>query len=579
MAELIIPPLPPAIWKVGQRDSAAELHLLKELGIPSLVAAVLASRGMADPRNAESFLNPRLEDLHDPRLLPDYDAAVREIMGAKERGETIYVHGDYDTDGVTSTAIFTRFLRRIGCQVIPHVPHRMKEGYGIHQMAVQWAKDHGASLFLTCDCGISAHDQLDLVKAAGMRAVVTDHHELKETLPEACAVVNPHRKDTDYPFQTLCGAGIVYKLCLGIARELGHQDSHFHRAFLDLAVLGTVADVMPLVDENRIITRHGLPLLKESKKPGIRALLAAANLDRHEGPLTSRHIGFQLAPRINAAGRIDDADISLTMMLTEDMEEATSIAQRLNEINQERRDETQRMQNEAISLILEREMNLSAALIIENRGWHPGMVGLVASRLVETFHRPSFVISLNDQGIGRGSARSIPGFHLAEALDDAWDHLLGGGGHAMAAGFSLESKSVDAFREAVQQRAAEILSEEDLTPKRWIDSEITPGEATAADTEALAALEPFGEANPAPYFLARKAVIVGHSPTRSPEHARLTIQHGHLQTPGFIFRKGQEAEELLGQEVDLVFQPEFNLFQGRSDFRWRVEDLRLSSPS
>lgn len=577
MADLSIPSLPLSIWQVGSRDAAKEQRLVKELGIPALVAAVLVSRGLSEPGDAEVFLNPKLEDLHDPKLLPDYDFAVREILSAREKGETIYVHGDYDVDGVTSTAIFTRFLRRIKCEIIPHVPHRMKEGYGIHKMAVQLAKDQGASLFLTCDCGISAHEQLDLVKSAGMKAVVTDHHELKETLPDALAVVNPHRPDSPYPFDVLCGAGIVYKLCLGISRELGFEDKHYHRAFLDLAVLGTVADVMPLVDENRIIARHGLPVLKESKKPGIRALLTAANLDAHEGSLTPRHIGFQLAPRINAAGRIDDADIALTMLLTDDFNQATAIAQQLNTINQERRDETSRMQNEAIQLILERGMQDAPALIIENKGWHPGMVGLVASRLVETFFRPAFVISLNDDGFGRGSARSIPGFHLADALNNASSHILGGGGHAMAAGFSLKQQSIDDFRSSIQERAGSLLTPEDLTPKRVIECEVFPGEASPADTEAMAMLEPFGEANPPPYFLARKVRIVGHFPLRSPEHARLVLEFGQKEIPGFIFRRGQEAEAMMGRDVDIVFQPEFNVYNGRSSFRWLIEDLRFSS--
>lgn len=577
MSELKVPSLPLSIWQVGPRDTAKEERLVKELGIPALVAAVLVSRGLAEPADAHSFLNPRLEDLHDPKLLPDYDIAVREILSAREKGETIYVHGDYDVDGVTSTAIFTRFLRRIKCEIIPHVPHRMKEGYGIHKMAVQWAKDQGASLFLTCDCGISAHEQLDLVKAAGMKAVVTDHHELKETLPDALAVVNPHRPDSPYPFDVLCGAGIVYKLCLGISRELGFEDKHYHRAFLDLAVLGTVADVMPLVDENRIITRHGLPVLKESKKPGIRALLTAANLDTVSGSLTPRHIGFQLAPRINAAGRIDDAEIALTMMLTDDFNQATAIAQQLNTINQERRDETSRMQNEAIQLILERGMHDAAALIVENKGWHPGMVGLVASRLVETFYRPAFVISLGEEGVGRGSARSIPGFHLADALNEASSHILGGGGHAMAAGFSLREQSIEDFRSLIQERAGNLLTQEDLTPKRVIECEVFPGEASPADTEAMAMLEPFGEANPPPYFLARKVRIVGHYPLRSPEHARLVLEFGQKEIPGFIFRRGQEAEAMMGRDVDIVFQPEFNVYNGRSSFRWLIEDLRFSS--
>ncbi|HZH99444.1 MAG TPA: DHH family phosphoesterase, partial [Fimbriimonadaceae bacterium] len=290
---------PAKYWTVPLRDAAAEKRLQDELKIPSVVAAVLINRGFSDPEAAHKFLNPSLDDLGSPKKLPDYDAAVKHILGARERKEKIFVHGDYDVDGVTSTALLTRFLQSIGCEVVAHVPHRMKEGYGIHLNAVDAAVATGAKLFLTCDCGVSAFDQIDRAKELGMTVVVTDHHSIGECLPEAHAMINPHRTDSEYPYAELSGVGVAFRLCEGLTEEVGYKKEHYRRAFLDLAVLGTVADVMPLTGENRIITRHGLKHLLESKKIGIKALLRESKvLEECRGVLKCYHIGFMLGPRL-----------------------------------------------------------------------------------------------------------------------------------------------------------------------------------------------------------------------------------------------------------------------------------------
>jgi single-stranded-DNA-specific exonuclease len=295
-------------WIVADRKPEAEQAIRERLGTRPLLGAVLAARGFGADETTEAFLDPGLERLHEPRLLPDFEPAMREILGAKERGETIFVHGDYDVDGISSTALFSRFLTAIECKVITHVPHRTREGYGIHASAVDAAAASGAKLFLTCDCGVSAFEQVDRAKEAGMRVVVTDHHTIGATLPRAEAVVNPHRSDSDYPFQDLSGSGVVLKLCAGIAEALGLPLEKFYRAYLDLAVLGTVADVMPLLGENRVIAKHGLKSLGETKKEGLKALIAEAGLaDRAGEGFRARDIGFGLGPRLNAAGRIDDA--------------------------------------------------------------------------------------------------------------------------------------------------------------------------------------------------------------------------------------------------------------------------------
>jgi len=290
-------------WTIQPRNRDAEQRLERELGLPSVVAAILAQRGYEDPAEALKFINPRLEDLFDPRLLPDYEPAVAAILGARERKELIYVHGDYDVDGVTSAALFSRFLKAIGCEVHTHVPHRMREGYGIHISAIAEAKDVGAKLFLTCDCGVGAHAQVEMANEAGIKVVVTDHHSIGGELPRAAAIVNPHRADSKYPFLDLSGAGVVFKLCDGIARELGHAPEIFYRAFLDLAVLGTIAVVMPLVSENRIIAKHGLERLAQTKKVGLQALMREAGLtDESRRSLRAYHVGFVIGPRLDPSG-------------------------------------------------------------------------------------------------------------------------------------------------------------------------------------------------------------------------------------------------------------------------------------
>ncbi|MEI8281494.1 MAG: DHH family phosphoesterase, partial [Armatimonadota bacterium] len=296
-------------WIHPKVDLAAVDGLVSALRIHRLTARILVQRGYSDPENAYKFLNPSLDDLGPPEKLPDYEKAVKEILAAKESGELIFVHGDYDVDGVTSAAIFDRFLKKIGCQVYTHVPHRTKEGYGINMNLVHEAKERGAKVFLTCDCGIGAHDQVEAALAHGMRVVVTDHHELKDTMPNAHAVVNPHRKDNEYPFPALSGAGVVFRLCEGIAKTLDPNSvSSYQKNYLDLAALGTIADVMPLVEDNRIIAKFGLERLTESKKKGLMALKEISEIT---GKVTSYDVGFKLGPRLNAAGRVDDAALAL----------------------------------------------------------------------------------------------------------------------------------------------------------------------------------------------------------------------------------------------------------------------------
>lgn len=562
-----------AIWSVPERDLLAEARLMEELGVPSLVAAVLVNRGFRDPAVAHAFLNPSLDQLHAPSLLPDYQEAVKAILGARERKETIYVHGDYDVDGVTSASLFTRFLKRIGCDVVPHVPHRIREGYGIHMNAIQWAKDHGAQLFLTCDCGISAHEQVKAARDAGMTVVVTDHHLVGETLPEAVAVVNPHRADSHYPFAELCGVGVALKLCAGLTEELGFPVDKFYRAYLDLAVLGTVADVMPLVDENRVITKFGLEALKSSQKIGIRALMQVSNLTQVD-KLTPRSIGFQLGPRINAVGRIDDSALALDLMMTDDPAAATQLAYQLDRVNTERKDRQNRAVEAAIERVMAQGLDQSFTLLLADPDWHAGVIGLIAGRLVEKFRRPAFVLTVQD-GIAKGSARSIPGFDLGEAIRAAKGIVLGGGGHEMAAGFSVEESKIPELSKAFEDMAQQCLTPEHFASKIVVDAEIQACEATPRVAVALSMLEPYGCGNLEPAFRCTGVQLSSVVPTSNPEHVKLTLTTDDGVRNGMAFGIGTRLSDLkLGSKIDIAFTTDENVFNGRASYRWLVQDFQ-----
>ena len=565
-----------AVWSWPEYSVEVVARLQKELGLSGLLAQALVARGLSEPADVEKFLNPSIDHFHDPHLLPDYDEAAKAILGAKERGELIYVHGDYDVDGVTSTALFTRFLTRIGCRVAPHVPHRIREGYGIHLDAVQWAKEQGASLFLTCDCGVKAHEQIEAVCQAGMTAVVTDHHAIGETLPGASAVVNPHRKDSPYPFAELSGVGVVFKLCAGLTQDLGLKVENYYRAYLDLAVLGTVADVMPLVGENRTITALGLPQLLATKKLGLQALMRVSQLEAATR-LTSRDIGYRLGPRINAVGRIDDPSVALELMLTDDMSAATNAAQFLDMVNTQRREEQAKALEEAVQQVIDRGIQDHNVIFVWAGDWHPGLVGIVAGKLVEKFGRPAFVASVNSEGIAKASARSIPGFDLGEALDAHRHMILGGGGHAAAAGMSANADCLDELHQAMHEYAAGVLPPDAFVPKLNVEVEAGLDFLNLRGLRELERLEPFGNSNPEPLIGVRNVILQDWTPTTKPEHVRLKLSDGKTSVQAMGFGMGEEvARYLRGSRVDVAVKLSENVYNERVSATVSVQAMRMA---
>jgi single-stranded-DNA-specific exonuclease len=561
-------------WVVAPRDENSEATLQRELGIPSIVAALLSQRGITDPAEAERFLFPKWEHLHDATLLPDFGAAKNEILGAIERKELIFVHGDYDVDGVTSAAILHRFLMIAGANVVTHVPHRMKEGYGINHSAVELAKEKGAKLFLTCDCGISAHDRVEAAKEAGMRVVVTDHHSIGDTIPEAHAVVNPHRKDSYYPFRYLSGAGVVFKLCDGLAVELGMPQQKFRSAFADLAALGTIADVMPLIDENRVIAKFGLERLGATNKVGIQALKENAGLT---GSISGYDVGYKLGPRINAVGRVDDAGLALKLLLETNYDSAKQIADHMEMLNVDRRDVQQKMVEEAIQMVEAQGLQERYLIMVASPDWHAGIVGLVAGRLVERYHRPAFCMIVDhDRGLCKGSARSIPTFSVVDAIRAFPGHIEGGG-HLMAAGCSFLASDLEAVADMLDGYARSVLTPEDLVMAMQADLEVDASELDMATMETLALMEPFGESNPEPSFVCRGVQLVGMKPTRNPAHVNLTYRNPASGTISAVaFGLGERFEgQLPGSSMDLFFQPKIDTFSGRK-VKWQIKDFEVA---
>jgi single-stranded-DNA-specific exonuclease len=560
-------------WVVREPHPAEET-LQKELGIQRLLAAALVDRGILAPEDATEFLNPSLDSLHSPRLLPNCDEAVRILMEAREKGQRVFVHGDYDVDGVTSAAIWARALRRLGFDVIAHVPHRIKQGFGVHESAVFEAMQQQAKVLLTCDCGSSAIEAVKRAKQFGMRVVITDHHEFGREIPAADAIVNPHLPGNRYPFPFLSGAGVAFKVAQQVAEECGATVRQFQRAFLDLACLGTIADVVPLHGENRVIAHFGLMALRRTKKVGIQALMRVAQIEPG-GTVSSAEVGWRLGPRLNAAGRVDDAAIALQLLLTDDPDEAQALAQRLDELNEARRSEELRILEQAEETIQEHNLAAEPLIMVFAEDWHRGVVGIVAGRICERYNRPALVAAVDPElGIAFGSARSPEAYNLHDALMLHREMFRSCGGHARAAGFSVSSDALEEVRTALVQHAGAVLQPEDLIPTRRATAAVTPAEVVHRSFIELEKLEPLGEANPKPLFFMPRVRLIEIQPTSNPEHIRFRIE-APRPVYGIGFRSAQLFEEFRpGDEVDLLFRAEINRYNGNEYPQILLEGIR-----
>jgi single-stranded-DNA-specific exonuclease len=567
----------PARWAVAApADPGVTAALAADLHIPEPLAAILVQRGFTAPERAKAFLRPELERLSDPLAWADMARAVELIASAVRTGTPVLVHGDYDVDGQCAAAMLTRILGSVGGNVHAFVPHRIRDGYDFGEAGLRAAQRLGAGLIITCDCGITAGDAVRAARAAGIEVIVTDHHVPDDALPPASAVLDPLRTDCPSEDKDLCGTGVAFKLAQALVPALGiSANLPFH--FLDFVALATVADVVPLTGENRILVRHGLKLLADSHWTGVRALLDAAGLAGKA--LKSGHVGFILAPRLNAAGRIGDANDGLRLLLTDDPEEAARIARELETLNARRQALDQRVLEEAVELAdraLDGEGAEARALVLAAEGWHPGVIGIVASRLVERYGRPAFLVGW-DGDLGRGSGRSIAGFDLHAALHRVGHHLEKYGGHTMAAGLTIRRDRYEAFRIAFLGVASELLDPDDLVPAQRVDLEL-PLRLVSDDLEKLIRyLEPCGPGNPAPVFGVRGARAVGAKRVGS-NHLRFLLDDESGVLPAIAFQWADAIPDTwLAERLDVAFRLERDEWQGRATLQARVACMAPSA--
>jgi len=560
-------------WVLRTTDRQKAQQLAKELNLSPTVASLLVARGYTDAQSAYKFIHPSLSDLADSRLLPDLEPIVRRLACAVENKEPILVYGDYDVDGVSSTALWVTTFRRLKVPAEPFVPHREREGYDLNaESALRGARRIGAKLVLTCDCGIRAHQAVQELQAHGIEVLITDHHEPADTLPSASAIVNPKRSDSRYPFRDLCGAGVSYRVAEALLTELKISLNGFQRRMLELVALGTVADVMPLVGENRVLVKYGLDYLQQSKWVGLNALKAVSGVGKR--PLNTRDIGFGLAPRLNAVGRLEDAVSALQLLLSDDSEVARALAQQLDQHNQERRALQEEAFQEAIAQVEAEGLTRHRALVVHSEGWHHGIVGLVASKLVNRYHRPAFATTIDPVGgVARGSIRSIPAYDLKPLLAQMKPLCIKCGGHALAGGFSVDLERFETLRQTILEHANTTLTDEDLVPTLEVDMEVRGSEVNTRLLTELTLLEPFGVGNENPLFMCREVEILGSHTSRDGKHLFLKLRpEGSVVLEGVIWGGGDYPIEPSTQ-LNLLFRPEIDTFNGHGLIRWVIEDF------
>jgi single-stranded-DNA-specific exonuclease len=551
--------------------------LADELSLPLPLCSLLIGRDVRDGAAARRFLRPRFDQLLDPFAMAGMTAAVERLQLALRRGETILVHGDYDVDGVCSTALLTRTLREWGGSVVGFVPHRLNDGYDLSHAGVRAAVEAGASLIVTADCGIVAHDAVAQAAAAGVDVIVTDHHAPGERLPAAVAVVNPNRADCTYGERTLAGAGVAYKLCEALARALGRDDESL-RYRLDLVALATIADLAPLRGENRVLVHYGLRVLRASRHAGIRALLRSAGIEP-DSDVAAGQVSHVLAPRLNALGRVGDARRALRLLLTDSAEEAAALAQESEDENRRR----QALDRETLDAALRRldadgDPDRDFGLVIAGDGWHPGVIGIVASRVVERVHRPVFLLALDaHSGTARGSGRSIGGVHLLDAVRACAPLLERFGGHRQAAGLEIAAHRIPEFRSAFNAAVAAQLEPDGLVPRLAIDIEAPLASLDAALLRYLPHFGPFGMGNPAPVFAVRGATVRGRPRIVGNGHLRLTLEQAGAVLPAIGFGMAEGFADVVhdGGRVDAAFQVQEDRWRGDGTLQAKLLDLRV----
>ncbi len=551
-------------------------RLQEELGIPWSVAQLLAIRGITTFEDARTFFRPSLNHLHDPFLMKGMETGSERLASSIRNGEHVVVYGDYDVDGTTATAIIYTFLKNFGLNVRYYIPHRFKEGYGIGQDGIDFAEEIGATLIVSVDCGITAVEETEYARGKGIDLIICDHHNAGEVIPDAVAVLDPKQPGCPYPFKGLSGAGVGFKLVQATLTKLGLQPDVAH-PYLDLVAISIASDIVPIVDENRILMREGLELVNTHPRPGVKALLDRIQL--RDSEITTSHIVFSLGPRINAAGRMGDAAVAVALLIAETSDEADSYAARLEKINFERRDTDTKTMDQALKQLAgSMDPDNCSCLVLHDPEWHLGVIGIVASRLVDIYCRPTIMLSTVD-GLIKGSARSINGFNIYDALKQCDDLLLQFGGHKYAAGLTIAEDQLDSFIERFQQITGEMLSEQDFKPELMIDAEIPFKDITPRFWKLLKQFEPFGPNNLRPVFISRNVNIAGRLSVVGQGHLKMRLSQGgsgSLDAIGFNMKKFAEPLRKAGNApIDIAYALEQNTWNNRTTLQLRLKDIHI----
>jgi len=569
---------PNKVWKLKPASPAAS-QFARKAGITPLQAQLLINRGITENSVAQSFLSPRLSQMADPMLMKGMDSALKTILAAMETRDKITIYGDYDADGLTATAVLLHFFSDLGIPVTSYVPNRLEEGYGLNGEAIEQIGRNGTGLIITVDCGISGAREIDLAKGLGMEVVVTDHHQMSGESRLNCPVINPHQSDCPFPFKDLAGVGLAFFLAVAIRTALRDQ-SWFKgrsepdlREYLDLVALGTIADRVPLLGQNRMLVKGGIRRMADSRWPGIRAMMDVASVKSSE--ISSDDLAFRLAPRLNAPGRLGDSDAGLRILTVTEGQEAKELALKVN-VENGRRQRLEQSILDRIEDMIRREGQIAdrRTLLLWGENWHQGVLGIVASRLVERYHRPSLVVGVKD-GIATGSGRSIDGFNLFKALGRLRSLFHKFGGHAYAAGFRLDEENLEILKRELEGLAEKEMTEEDLVPTIEVDSDLLLKEIGYEMIDQITALSPFGEKNPEPVFRARSLHVSG-SRVVGERHLKLRVRQGETTLDAIGFGFGHR-HPLNGKRVDMIFTPGLNRWQGSEKIQLKIVDLRECS--
>ena len=558
-------------WQIYEIDVDKVEELKEKYKLNDLLATILVNRGITSKEKIRQFLEPTRQDFYNPYLMKDMEIAVERIVKAIENQEKVIIYGDYDVDGITSTTVLKKFLKDLGLEVSYYIPNRLNEGYGLNNTAIEKIVNEGYSLMITVDCGISAIEEIDYANSLGLETIVTDHHEPGEVLPKALAVVDNKRKDSTYPFRDLAGVGVAFKLCQAIGMKLELKEETYLK-YLDIVCVGTISDIVPLVYENRVITKLGLLLVKQTKNMGLRSIINSSGYSK----VDSNTISFGVAPRINACGRMGKAEEALELLLSTDIYKVNELTKKLNEHNKERQEIEKNIYESAVEKIEKNHLDENRTIVVGGEDWHHGVIGIVSSKITDMYFKPSILLSFEENGTGKGSGRSIPGFDLHQALTKCQDTLEKFGGHSMAVGVTIKKENLEKFRKEFE-KVAEEEKIEDIVPILNVDAKIELNSVDKDVIESLKALEPFGEANKMPIFAFRNLRIDSIRALSEGKHLKLTLKEDNRIINAIGFNMGELAEEYrIGDKIDVAGVLEINTFNGVDNLQINIKDVMKS---